>query len=82
MCHCATSLLQIQAIFHCNYLAAKFAQLNPKKQKETKPAKEQKKKETPKKEKPKKEKKVKEEDEDDDIPKEPKNNPLAGLPQT
>jgi hypothetical protein len=62
--------------------AAKYAQLNPKKQKESKgkenkPAKEQKKKETPK-----KEKKKEKEDEDDDVPKEPKKNPLADLPQT
>ena len=59
--------------------AVKFAQLNPKKQKESKgkPAKEEKKKETPKKEK-KKEEKV----DEDDVPKEPKKNPLAGLPET
>ena len=62
--------------------AAKYAQLNLKKQKESKgkenkPAKEQKKKETPK-----KEKKKEKEDEDDDVPKEPKKNPFADLPQT
>ncbi len=63
--------------------AAKYAQLNLKKQKESKgkenkPAKEQKKKVKT----PKREKKKEKEDEDDDVPKEPKKNPLADLPQT
>ncbi|XP_046849796.1 elongation factor 1-gamma-A-like [Xenia sp. Carnegie-2017] len=60
--------------------AAKYAELNPKKQKESKskenkPVKQ-------KKETPKKEKKVEEEEDDHLVPKEPKKNPFADLPQT
>ena len=75
--------LPIQATSLYFALAAKFAQLNPKKQKEgkakeNKPAKEQQKK----KETLKKEKKKEEEEEDDDVPREPKPNPLADLPKS
>jgi hypothetical protein len=62
---------------HYYFPAAKFAQLNPKKQKESKakPAKEEKKKETPKKE--------KKEKDDEDVPKPPKEkDPFADLPKT